>query len=226
MQIGYWEMTGRMSQEATMHEHDHDHDDHAPITQAHDPSPYAKRAWAIQSLLVEKGVLSADEVRQAIEYMDSRTPALGARIVAHAWMDSSFKVRLLADAKAACTELGVDTGSLATLVAVENTDTVHNVVVCTLCSCYPRTILGLPPDWYKSLTYRSRVVKDPRGVLKEFGLELAPEIEVRVYDSTADMRYLVIPTRPSGTEEMKEEDLVQLVTRDSMIGVAKARRPA
>ena len=102
----------------------------------------------------------------------------------------------------------------------------HNVVVCTLCSCYPRTILGLPPDWYKSLTYRSRVVKDPRGVLKEFGLELAPEMEVRVYDSTADMRYLVIPTRPSGTEEMKEEDLAQLVTRDSMIGVAKARKPA
>ena len=109
---------------------------------------------------------------------------------------------------------------------MENTDTVHNVVVCTLCSCYPRTILGLPPDWYKSLTYRSRAVKDPRGVLKEFGLELAPEMEVRVYDSTADMRYLVIPTRPSGTEEMKEEDLAQLVTRDSMIGVAKARRPA
>ena len=209
-----------------MHEHDHDHDDHIPITQAHDPSPCEKRAWAIQSLLIEKGMLSADEVRQAIEYMDSRTPALGARIVAHAWMDAPFKARLLADAKAACTELGIDTGSLATLVAVENTDTVHNVVVCTLCSCYPRTILGLPPDWYKSLTYRSRAVKDPRGVLKEFGLELAPEMEVRVYDSTADMRYLVIPTRPSSTEKMKEEDLAQLVTRDSMIGVAKARKPA
>ena len=206
-----------------MHEHDHTHDDHAPITQDYDPSPYEKRAWAIQSLLVEKGVLSAEEVRQAIEYMDSRTPALGARIVARAWMDSAFKARLLADAKSACTELGIDTGSLATLVAVENTDTVHNVVVCTLCSCYPRTILGLPPDWYKSLTYRSRVVKDPRGVLKEFGLTLAPEMEVRVYDSTADMRYLVIPARPSGTEGMKEDDLAQLVTRDSMIGVASAR---
>lgn len=209
-----------------MHEHDHTHDDHAPITQTHDPSSYEKRAWAIQSLLVEKGVLSADEVRQAIEYMDTRTPALGARIVAHAWTDSAFKARLLADAKAACTELGIDTGSLAALVAVENTDIVHNVVVCTLCSCYPRTILGLPPDWYKSLNYRARVVKDPRGVLKEFGLELAPEIEVRVYDSTADMRYLVIPARPSGTEGMKEDDLAQCVTRDSMIGVAKARIPA
>jgi len=209
-----------------MHEHDHNHDDHAPITHMHDPSSYEKRAWAIQSLLVEKGVLSADEVRQAIEYMDTRTPALGARIVAHAWTDSAFKARLLADAKAACTELGIDTGSLAALVAVENTDTVHNVVVCTLCSCYPRTILGLPPDWYKSLNYRSRVVKDPRGVLKEFGLTLASEIEVRVYDSTADMRYLVIPARPSGTEGMKEENLARCVTRDSMIGVAKARIPS
>jgi nitrile hydratase alpha subunit len=209
-----------------MHEHDHNHDDHTPITHIHDPSSYEKRAWAIQSLLVEKGVLSADEVRQAIEYMDTRTPALGARIVAHAWTDSAFKARLLADAKAACIELGIDTGSLAALVAVENTDTVHNVVVCTLCSCYPRTILGLPPDWYKSLNYRSRVVKDPRGVLKEFGLTLAPEIEVRVYDSTADMRYLVIPARPPGTEGMKEEDLARCVTRDSMIGVAKARIPS
>jgi nitrile hydratase alpha subunit len=209
-----------------MHEHDHNHDDHAPITHAHDPSSHEKRAWAIQSLLVEKGVLSADEIRQAIEYMDARTPALGARIVARAWIDSAFKARLLADAKAACTELSIDTGSLAALVAVENTDTVHNVVVCTLCSCYPRAILGLPPDWYKSLNYRSRVVKDPRGVLKEFGLTLAPEIEVRVYDSTADMRYLIIPARPSGTEGMKEEGLAQLVTRDSMIGVAKARIPA
>jgi nitrile hydratase len=157
--------------------------------------------------------------------MDSRTPALGAKIVAHAWADAAFKARLLADAKSACAELGIDTGSLAALVAVENTDTVHNVVVCTLCSCYPRAILGLPPDWYKSLNYRSRAVKDPRGVLKEFGLELASEIEVRVYDSTADMRYLVIPARPSGTEGMGEEKLARLVTRDSMIGVAKARIP-
>ena len=206
-----------------MQEHDHDHEAHTPIMNEQEFSPYEKRAWAIQSLLVEKGVVSADEVRQAIEYMDSRTPALGAKIVAHAWVDSAFKARLLADAKYACAELGIDTGTLAALVALENTETVHNVVVCTLCSCYPRTILGLPPDWYKSLNYRSRVVKDPRGVLNEFGLELPPDIEVRVYDSTADMRYLVIPARPSGTEAMSEEALAQLVTRDSMIGVAKAR---
>jgi nitrile hydratase len=208
-----------------MQEHGHDHGTHAPPVNAHEPSPYEKRAWAIQSLLIDKGVLTADEVRRAIEDMDSRTPALGAKIVAHAWVDAAFKARLLADAKSACTELGIDTGSLAALVAIENTDTVHNVVACTLCSCYPRAILGLPPDWYKSLNYRSRVVKNPRGVLKEFGLELAPDIEVRVYDSTADMRYLVIPTRPSGTEGMREDDLAQLVTRDSMIGVAKARTP-
>ena len=119
--------------------------------------------------------------------------------------------------------MGVDTGSLIKIVSIENTDKLHNVVVCTLCSCYPRAILGLPPDWYKSLNYRSRVVKDPRGVLKEFGLELEPEVEVRVYDSTADMRYLVIPARPAGTEGINEEALAQLVTRDSMIGVAKAR---
>jgi nitrile hydratase len=209
-----------------MQEHDHDHEAHVPIVNEHEPSQYEKHAWAIQSLLIEKGVLTADEVRRAIEDMDSRTPALGAKIIAHAWVDSAFKSRLLADAKSACTELGIDTGSLAALVAVENTDTVHNVVVCTLCSCYPRAILGLPPDWYKSLNYRSRVVKDPRGVLKEFGLELASKIEVRVYDSTADMRYLVIPACPAGTEGMSEEKLAQLVTRDSMIGVAKARIPS
>ena len=157
--------------------------------------------------------------------MDSRTPALGAKVVARAWIDPAFKARLLADAKAAVAELGIDTGSLVTLVAIENTEKLHNVVVCTLCSCYPRPILGVPPDWYKSLSYRSRVVVDPRGVLKEFGLDLEREIEVRVYDSTADIRYLVIPARPAGTDGMSEEDLASLVTRDSMIGVARARTP-
>ena len=157
--------------------------------------------------------------------MDARTPALGAKVVARAWVDPAFKARLLANAKAAVAELGIDIGSLSTLVAIENTERMHNVVVCTLCSCYPRALLGLPPDWYKSLHYRSRAVVDPRGVLKEFGLELSPDIEVRVYDSTADMRYLVIPARPSGTEQMSEENLARLVTRDSMIGVARARTP-
>jgi nitrile hydratase len=140
-------------------------------------------------------------------------------------VDPAFKARLLADAKSAVAELGIDIGSLNTLVALENTGRVHNVVVCTLCSCYPRALLGLPPDWYKSLSYRSRVVADPRGVLEEFGLELKPDVEVRVYDSTADMRYLVIPARPPGTERMSEENLASLVTRDSMIGVARARPP-
>jgi nitrile hydratase len=210
-----------------MHEHDHERADaaHAPIEDGDELTYYEKLTWAVQSLLVEKGILTADEVRKQIEDMDSRTPALGAKVVARAWGDPAFKARLLANAKAAVAELGVDSGSSPVLVAVENTETVHNVVVCTLCSCYPRTLLGLPPDWYKSFNYRSRVVVDPRGVLREFGLELDPHLEVRVYDSTADMRYLVIPRRPPGTEQMSEEELASLVTRDSMIGVAEARTP-
>src|SRR6266851_5532279 len=205
-----------------MHEHEHPH----PHTEDESELPeYGKRAFAIQSLLVENGILTADEIRRAVEAMDARTPALGARVVARAWVDTDFKARLLADAKAAVAELGIDTGAISVLVAIQNTAKVHNVVVCTLCSCYPRAVLGLPPDWYKSFSYRSRMVVDPRGVLKEFGLELAPEVEVRVYDSTADMRYLVVPLRPPGTEPMSEEELAGLVTRDSMIGVARARPP-
>ena len=205
--------------------HDHEHQAHAPITDEQELTHYEERVYAIQSLLVEKGVVTADEVRRAVEDMDARTPALGAKVVARAWVDPAFKARLLANAKAAVAELGIDIGSLSTLVAIENTERMHNVVVCTLCSCYPRALLGLPPDWYKSLHYRSRAVVDPRGVLKEFGLELNPDVEVRVYDSTADMRYLVIPARPPGTEHMSEEHLARLVTRDSMIGVARARIP-
>ena len=205
--------------------HDHEHQAHAPITDGHELTHYEKRVYAIQSLLIEKGAITADEVRRAVEDMDARTPALGAKVVARAWVDPAFKARLLADAKAAVAELGVDIGSFSTLVAIENSERVHNVVVCTLCSCYPRTLLGLPPDWYKSLHYRSRAVVDPRGVLQEFGLALSPDVEVRVYDSTADMRYLVIPARPPGTEHLSEEELASLVTRDSMIGVARARTP-
>jgi len=208
-----------------MHEHDHDHKAHAPIQDTDEPTSYEKLAWALQSLLVEKGITTADEVRRQIEDMDSRTPASGAKAVARAWVDPAYKARLLADPKAAAAELGIDASSLNILVALENTDRVHNVVVCTLCSCYPRPLLGYPPDWYKSLNYRSRMVVEPRAVLKEFGLELDPSVEVRVYDSTADMRYLVIPQRPPGTEHMSEEELASLVTRDSMIGVSKARMP-
>jgi nitrile hydratase len=186
---------------------------------------YEKRARAILSLLVEKEVVASDEIWRAIDDMDSRTPALGAKVVARAWVDPEFKSRLLTDTKTALAELDIDIGSLNTVVALENTDEVHNVVVCTLCSCYPRTILGVPPDWYKSLSYRSRVVADPRGVLKEFGLELESDAEVRVYDSTADIRYLVVPSRPAGTEGATEDELAGLVSRDSMIGVARASTP-
>ena len=208
--------------------HDDQHaDPHAPIGHdGGDVEVWERRSAAIQALLVEKGVLTADEIRAAIDDWESRTPALGARVVARAWTDPAFKARLLRDAKAAVQELlHIDAG-VPELVALENTDRVHHVVVCTLCSCYPRAILGFPPAWYKSLAYRSRAIVDPRGVLREFGLELDPDVEVRVVDSTADMRYLVIPRRPTGTEGMSEEDLAGLVTRDSMIGVAEARQPA
>jgi nitrile hydratase subunit alpha len=215
------------SREASMDHHDHDHprNPHAPIEDREESTYYEKRTWAIQTLLVEKGIITADEVRRQIEVAESRTPADGAKVVARAWVDPAFKARLLADAKAAVAELGFDSGESPVLVALENSANVHNVVVCTLCSCYPRALLGLPPDWYKSLNYRSRTVVEPRGVLKEFGLELEPDVEVRVYDSSADMRYLVIPERPAGTEHMREADLAKLVTRDSMIGVARARAP-
>ena len=208
------------------HEHGHAHDEaHAPIVEREELTYYERRVQAIQALLVEKGVVTAEEIRRTVEDMDARTPAMGAKIIAHAWVDPAFKARLLTDTKSAVAEFGVDTGSLIQITAIENTKALHNVVVCTLCSCYPRAILGLPPDWYKSLNYRSRVVKDPRGVLHEFGLDLGMDVEVRVYDSTADLRYLVIPERPADTEGMSEERLAELVTRDSMIGVAKARMP-
>jgi nitrile hydratase subunit alpha len=206
-------------------DHAHPHDGEAPIEEREELTYYEKRTWAIQALLVEKGILTADELRRQIEAVEARTPADGAKVIARAWVDPEFKARLLCDAKTAVAELGYDSGEAPVLLAVENTSKVHNVVVCTLCSCYPRALLGLPPDWYKSLNYRSRVVVDPRGVLKEFGLELEPSIEVRVYDSSADMRYLVIPERPVGTEHLSEEELANLVTRDSMIGVTKARAP-
>ena len=207
------------------HDHTHAHDGHAPIQDGEELTDYEKRTWAIQALLVEKGIITADEIRRQIETVEAQTPADGAKVIARAWVDPELKARLLRDAKAAVAELGFDSGEAPVLVAIENTPKVHHVVVCTLCSCYPRALLGLPPDWYKSLNYRSRVIVDPRGVLKEFGLELEPDVEVRVYDSSADMRYLVIPERPAGTEHMREAELANLVTRDSMIGVTKARAP-
>ena len=176
-------------------------------------------------MLVEKGVITRDDLRKRIDWLVSRDPADGARLVARAWVDPEFKSRLLADARQAALEVGLDPGPSPVVVALENTDDVHHMVVCTLCSCYPKALLGPPPDWYKSVPYRSRAVSDPRGVLREFGVDLRDDIEVRVVDSTADIRYLVIPRRPAGTEELNEEELVALITRDSMIGVALAREP-
>lgn len=203
------------------HDHDHDHD-HL----AQDGSPVALRARALEALLVEKGVLATEEIRRGVDWLVSRSPADGARLVARAWVDGDFRRRLLRDARDAAAELGLDAGPAPRVVAVENTGDVHHVVVCTLCSCYPRALLGPPPAWYKSLPYRQRVVADPRGVLREFGLELPDAVEVRVLDSTADVRYLVVPRRPDGSEGLGEADLAALVTRDSMIGVAAALAPA
>ncbi len=166
-------------------------------------------------------MLTHDEVRARIDWLVSRPPAHGARLVARAWVDPAFKERALDDGRLAALELGLDPGESPQVVALENTEAVHHVVVCTLCSCYPKALLGPPPDWYKSLPYRSRAVSDPRGVLREFGLDLDPEVEVRVVDSTADVRYLVIPRRPDGTDDLGEAELAALVTRDSMIGVAQ-----
>jgi nitrile hydratase alpha subunit len=188
-------------------------------------SPYALRVQALETLLEEKGVLTRDEVRQSIEMVESRSPTDGARVVARAWVDPRFKARLLSDPRAALAEMGYAIPNDPGLVVLEDTEEVHHLVVCTLCSCYPRALLGRPPDWYKSLAYRSRAVVDPRGVIQEFGLELPQDIEVRVVDSTADMRYMVLPQRPPGTERLSEEELARLVTRDSLIGVGKPRSP-
>jgi nitrile hydratase alpha subunit len=204
--------------------HDHDHP-HEPVTSNGEP-PAASRVRALEALLVERGVVSREDVRRQVDWLVSRSPGDGARIVARAWVDPDFKERLLTNARAAALELGLDPGPSPVVEAVENTEKVHNMVVCTLCSCYPRALLGPPPDWYKSSPYRSRAVADPRGVLHEFGLDLDDEVEVHVYDSTADIRYLVIPRRPEGTESMTEDELAALITRDSMIGVAQPLAPA
>ena len=200
------------------HHHDHDHP-HEPI--AADEPAVAARVRALETILIAKGVLERDELRRRVDSLVSRTPADGARLVAHAWVDADFKQRLLVDAREAALELGLDPGPSPVVVALENTEDVHHLVVCTLCSCYPRALLGPPPDWYKSLAYRSRAVSDPRGVLREFGLTLDDDVELRVVDSTADIRYLVVPRRPSGTDSLDEEALAALVTRDSMVGVSQ-----
>ena len=195
---------------------DHDHD-HQVV-----PSDLTLRVKALESLLVEKGLVDPAALDALIDTYEHKVgPRNGARVVARAWIDPAYKQRLLSDATAAIAELGYTGMQGEHMIAVENRQKVHNIVVCTLCSCYPWPVLGLPPAWYKSAPYRSRAVIDPRGVLREFGVELPEDTEIRVWDSTAEIRYLVLPERPSGTEKMNEEELAALVTRDAMIGVAK-----
>jgi nitrile hydratase len=200
--------------------HDHDHD-HQVV-----PSDLNLRVKALESLLVEKGLVDPAALDALIDTYEHKVgPRNGARVVARAWVDAAYKKRLLTDATAAIAELGYSGMQGEHMIAVENDSKVHNLVVCTLCSCYPWPVLGLPPAWYKSAPYRSRAVIDPRGILREFGTELPEEAEVRVWDSTAEVRYLVLPERPAGTEDMGEEELAALVTRDAMIGVAKITLP-
>ena len=202
------------------HDHDHHHD-HQVV-----PSGPALRTKALESLLVEKGLVDRAALDALVDAYENKIgPRNGARVVARAWVDPAYKERLLNDGSAAIAELGFGGAQGEHMVVLENSPSVHNLVVCTLCSCYPWPILGLPPVWYKSAPYRSRSVIDPRGVLREFGLELSQDVEVRVSDSTAEVRYLVLPERPAGTENMTEEELAALVTRDAMIGVARVASP-
>ncbi len=201
------------------HHHDHDHTE--------PPSDLELRVKALESLLVEKGLVDPEAVDMLIDTYETKVgPRNGARVVARAWSDPAFKQWLLEDATAAIASLGYSGQQGDHMKVVENTPKIHNLVVCTLCSCYPWPVLGLPPVWYKSAPYRSRAVADPRGVLKEFGTELAEDVEIRVWDSTSERRFLVLPERPEGTEGWSEEELAKLVTRNSMIGVEKAKSPS
>lgn len=183
------------------------------------PGYYEIMETAVRELLIEKKLIGPGEIRRQIEVLDSRTPALGAKVVARAWVDPEFRARLLANGRTACEELGISFYDDTGLIVLENTEKVHNLIVCTLCSCYPRPLLGLPPDWYKLKPYRARAVIEPRAVLAEFGTIIPDDVEIRVSDSTAAVRYLVLPRRPDGTENYSEEQLAALVTRDAMIGV-------
>jgi hypothetical protein len=204
----------------THHDQDHGHaHDHASAADDVVPGYFEIMETAVRELLVEKQLIGPGEIRRQIEVLDSRTPALGAKVVARAWVDAGFRARLLANGRAACEELGISFYDDTGLIVLENTDKVHNLIVYTLCSCYPRPVLGLPPDWYKLKPYRARAVVEPRAVLAEFGTIIPDDVEIRVSDSTAQVRYLVLPERPAGTETFGEEQLAALVTRDAMIGV-------
>jgi nitrile hydratase len=196
--------------------HDHRHD---PAKDEWPPGEHEILSRALQELLEERGVLTAEQVRKRMELFEAEFPQRGSRVIAHAWADAAFKKRLLADAKAACAEWGLDLEA-DRLIAVENTPRVHNVIVCTLCSCYPRALLGMPPTWYKSENYRRRVVREPRAVLREFGTVIPDDVSIRVHDSNADMRYVVVPMRPKGTEGWDEDQLASILTRDTLVGVA------
>jgi nitrile hydratase alpha subunit len=199
------------------HDHPHPHEeDEGPA------SEHEIMSRAIQELLEEKGILTAAQVRERMELFAQEFPQRGSRVIAHAWADPAFKQRLLEDGKAACAQWGLDLEA-DRLIAVENTPRVHNVIVCTLCSCYPRALLGMPPTWYKSDSYRRRVVREPRAVLKEFGTVIPEDVAIRVHDSNADMRYVVVPMRPTGTEGWTEEELASILTRDTLVGVALPR---
>ncbi|MSP81819.1 MAG: nitrile hydratase subunit alpha [Alphaproteobacteria bacterium] len=205
-----------------MHDHDHPHSPPQPD----DPEPSTEHHFlglALRELLIEKGHITADDERRMIERIESQTPAIGAAVVARAWVDPAYRARLLAHGRDAIAELGFNPGNYPDIIVLENTARLHNVVVCTLCSCYPRPLLGRPPAWYKSAAYRARVVREPRAVLAEFGTHLAADVEVRVHDSTAELRYLVLPLRPAGTEDWSEDALAALVNRDAMVGVAQVR---
>ncbi len=215
-----------MTEARTNRGHDHDHGDpHAPIVADGQPSYYEIMETAIRELLVERGHFTAAEIHRQIDLLDSRTPALGAAIVARAWTDPAFKVRLLADGRATVEDLGISFYDDTGLVVLENTPEVHHLIVCTLCSCYPRPVLGLPPEWYKLKPYRARAVAEPRSVLAEFGTVLPDEVEIQVHDSTSMARYLVLPRRPDGSDHLSEAELAALVTRDAMIGVRLVELP-
>jgi nitrile hydratase alpha subunit len=200
-------------------DHSHPHDKHEAITHDELPGYYEILEISLRELLIEKGIIKADEVTKQIEVLDSRSPMLGAKLVVRAWLDPEFRKRLIANGNAAAEEMGITIYDDTAFTVLEDRPELHHMIVCTLCSCYPRPVLGLPPDWYKSKEYRSRTVKEPRAVLKEFGTIIPDHVEIKVNDSTANQRYMVLPLRPAGTENFTEEQLEALVTRDTMIGV-------
>jgi nitrile hydratase len=202
------------------------HDALHPHLEDHEETYYEKRIIGLSNLLMDKGIITPQELLDVLRENEAQDPSIGARVIARAWVDPDFKQRLMHNGKGALAEMGITLKRVQNIRVVENTEVVHYVAVCTLCSCYPIPLLGPPPEWYKSEVYRKRVVKEPRAVLKEFGLTLAQDVEVRVVDATAEIRYLIMPQRPEGTQDMNEEQLAALVTRDSMIGTADALTPA